>query len=96
MKARRAAGTGGAKVGSVQVDPERLARLWRMGAAERLAMAQQGKLTLGEMLAWAGRAPREVPLVNGEFFFLMGHPVPHRPRAPARRAVNDLSRESRP
>lgn len=29
-----------------------------------------GHLSLGQCLSWAARAPREVPLVNGEFEFL--------------------------
>jgi hypothetical protein len=57
-------------VGSLRIDHERLAQLWRMTRQERVAMAQQGKLTLGEMLRWAARAPEEVPIVNGEFFFI--------------------------
>src|SRR5436190_5718602 len=57
-------------VGSLRIDQERLAQLWRMTPQERVAMAQQGKLTLGEMLRWAARAPEEVPIVDGEFFFI--------------------------
>src|SRR6188472_2203234 len=57
-------------VGSLHIDQERLAQLWRTTAQQRVAMAQQGKLTLGEMLRWAARAPEEVPIVNGEFFFI--------------------------
>lgn len=41
-----------------------------MTPAQRLQAAQKGRLTLGEMLRWASRAPREVPLVDGEFFFI--------------------------
>lgn len=41
-----------------------------MTAEERVAAAQQGRLTLGEMLRWAARAYHEIPLVNGEFFFI--------------------------
>ncbi len=57
-------------VASLRVDPERLARMWAMTAAQRLQAAQTGRLTLGEMLRWAARAPREVPLIDGEFFFI--------------------------
>ncbi len=63
---------------SLVVDPERLARMWAMSRAERLAAAQQGQLSLGEMLRWAARAPQEIPTVNGprlngpgEFFFII-------------------------
>ncbi len=36
----------------------------------RRAAAETGQFTLGEMLRWAARAPHEVPLVDGEFFFI--------------------------
>ena len=56
---------------SLRIDPERLERMWALSPAERVAAAQRGQLTLGEMLRWAARAPAgEVPLVNGEFFFI--------------------------
>ena len=58
-------------VASLKVDPERLERMWALSPAERLVAAQRGQFTLGEMLRWAARAPAgEVPLVDGEFFFL--------------------------
>ena len=41
-----------------------------MAPAERVQAAEQGQLSLGEMLAWARRAPSEVPVVDGEFFFI--------------------------
>jgi hypothetical protein len=55
---------------SLEVDPERIARLEAMTAAQRLHSAKTGQLTLGELLRWAARHPHEVPLVNGEFFFI--------------------------
>ena len=55
---------------SLAVDPIRLEQLWSLTAEERVAAAQSGRLTLGEMLRWAARAPHEVPLVNGELFFI--------------------------
>ena len=58
-------------VASLAVDPERLARMWALSPAERVAAAQRGQFTLGEMLRWAARAPAgEVPLIDGEFFFI--------------------------
>jgi hypothetical protein len=57
-------------VASLRVDPERLARMWALEPAERLAAARRGQFTLGEMLRWASRRPQEVPLVAGEFFFI--------------------------
>ena len=57
-------------VASLAVDDERLARMWAMTAEQRRHAAQAGHLTLAEMLRWAARAPGEVPLVDGEFFFI--------------------------
>ncbi len=58
------------RVASLATNPERIEQLWAMTAEERVAAAQQGRLTLGEMLRWAARAHHEIPLVNGEFFFI--------------------------
>jgi hypothetical protein len=70
--ATTAAGTGSCAPysRSLEVDPERIARLDAMTAAQRLHSATTGQLTLGELLRWAARHPHEVPLVNGEFFFI--------------------------
>ena len=57
-------------VASLHVDPDRLKQLWAMTPDQRRDAAQRGRVTLGEMLRWASRAPHEVPLVNGEFFFI--------------------------
>lgn len=57
-------------VASLSVDPERLGRMWAMSPAERIAAAERGQFTLGEMLRWASRRPREIPLVEGEWFFI--------------------------
>jgi len=57
-------------VASLQVNPERIERMWQMTAQQRVEAAQQGEFTLGEMLRWAARRPREVPLGDGEWFFI--------------------------
>jgi hypothetical protein len=44
--------------------------MWAMTPQERLQAAETGRLSLGEMLRWAACRPHEVPLVNGEFFFI--------------------------
>jgi hypothetical protein len=46
---------------------------WSLGRAYRLAMYRSGALTFGQVLAWAARAPREVPKVNDEFEFIVLH-----------------------
>jgi hypothetical protein len=57
-------------VASLRIDAERLERIWALSRSERIAAAQRGQLTLGEMLRWASRRPHEVPLVDGDFFFI--------------------------
>jgi hypothetical protein len=59
-----------ANVASLTTSDERLERIWKMSCQQRLAAAQRGELTLDEMLRWAARRPHEVPLVDGEFFFI--------------------------
>lgn len=54
----------------LQLDPDRLARMWAMTPAQRRHSAQHGQLSLAEMQRWAARYPDEVPLVNGEFFYI--------------------------
>jgi len=57
-------------VASLRIDAERLERMWALSRSERIAAAWRGQLTLGEMLRWASRRPHEVPLVDGDFFFI--------------------------
>ena len=58
------------RVASLTIDEDRLDRMWRMSPDERCAAARRGEFSLGEMLKWASRCPHEVPIVNGEFFFI--------------------------
>ena len=58
---------------SVRVDPERLEQMWAMRPAERIEAALQGRFTLGEMLRWASRRPNEVPIIDGDFFFISAY-----------------------
>ena len=58
---------------SLAIDPDRLERMWAMTPAQRRQAAQRGQLSLGEMLKWASRRPHEVPIVNGEFFFITAY-----------------------
>lgn len=41
-------------------------QLWAMTAAQREAAMWRGELTFGQLREWYARAPREVPLLNGE------------------------------
>ena len=45
-------------------------RLWAMTADERRAAMYAGRLSMRLCFHWASRAPREVPLLNGEFWFV--------------------------
>ena len=58
------------RTASLVIDADRLARLWTMTSAQRRDAARHGEFSLGEMLKWASRRPQEVPLVDGEFFFI--------------------------
>ena len=71
--------TGIPRVASPTIDEDRLARMWRMSADERCAAARRGELSLGEMLKWASRCQHEVPIVNGEFFFIVAQSFPFDP-----------------
>ena len=60
-------------VASLRVNPERIERMWQMTTQQRVEAAQQGQFTLGEMLRWASRRPNEVPIIDGDFFFLSAY-----------------------
>ena len=49
----------------------RLQRLWLMTPAQRIAAMRRGQLSLEQCAAWAAHYPEQVPLVNGEFEYLM-------------------------
>jgi len=49
----------------------RLRALWQMSAAERVAAMRRGQLTYEQLAAWSARHPEQVPLVNGEFEWLV-------------------------
>lgn len=49
----------------------RLRRLWLMTPAQRIAAMRQGELSLEQCAAWAARHPEQVPLVDGEFEYLV-------------------------
>jgi hypothetical protein len=50
---------------------ERRKMFWRLSPLERVALMRAGELTLEECCQWAARAPYEVPVVNGEFEFIV-------------------------
>jgi hypothetical protein len=44
--------------------------MWSMTPDEREAAARRGEFSLGELCQWASRAPREIEIVDGEFWFI--------------------------
>jgi hypothetical protein len=54
-------------VASLTVLREHVASIWLMTRAERIAAYVRGELTHEQVQEWTGRAPREVPRINGEF-----------------------------
>src|SRR4029077_6004718 len=49
---------------------EELRALWAMTPAERRASMYRRELTQRQLYAWAGARPDEVPLLEGEFWFI--------------------------
>ena len=43
---------------------------WTLRPQDRVRLMRAGRLTLSQCCAWAARAPREVPIVNGEYEFI--------------------------
>ncbi|HZK73768.1 MAG TPA: hypothetical protein VFD88_07195 [Clostridia bacterium] len=57
-------------LGGPKTRDARLAALWRMTPAQRVAAMRRGDLTLEQCAAWAARYPEQIPLLNGEFEYL--------------------------
>jgi len=53
---------------SSQVDAER--RVWRMTAEQRVAAMYAGELSFHQLCAWSSRYPDQVPVLDGELWFL--------------------------
>jgi hypothetical protein len=51
--------------------PADLAALWAMTAHERVEAMWNGTLTLSQLGAWSSRRPEEVPLLGGEFAYIV-------------------------
>ncbi len=49
----------------------RLRSLWQMTAAERVAAMRRGDLTDEQLTAWGRRHPEQVPVVHGEFEWIV-------------------------
>jgi hypothetical protein len=46
-------------------------RLWRMSRSARVTAMWRGELTLAQLCAWSSRCPSEVPLLGGEFAWIV-------------------------
>ena len=80
---------------SLRRDPaweEAKQRLWAMTADERRAAMFAGRLSLRLCLHWANHAPREVPLLNGEWWFIAVDDARGRRRRRARAAARPEDR----
>lgn len=50
---------------------DRLEPLWRMTPAERVAAMRRGEPTYEQLSAWGRRHPEQVPVVHGEFEWIV-------------------------
>jgi hypothetical protein len=50
---------------------DRLAPLWQMTPAQRVAAMRSGELTYEQLLAWTRRHPDQVPTVHGEYEWIV-------------------------
>jgi hypothetical protein len=75
----------------LSVDPERLQRMWAMTPAQRVVAARTGQLSLAEMQCWAARRPHEVPLVDGEYFFIVALLADNEPASPVAGSDHDAT-----
>lgn len=45
--------------------------LWNMTPEQRVAAMWRGELSIRQLCEWSRRAPAEVPLINGEFAYIV-------------------------
>jgi len=45
--------------------------LWRMTQEERVLAMRRGELSLGQLTEWSSTRPQEVPLLGGEFEYIV-------------------------
>lgn len=50
---------------------QQLGALWTMTASERIGAMWRGELTLFQLSRWSSRAPDEVPMLGGEFAWIV-------------------------
>jgi hypothetical protein len=49
----------------------RLRSLWQLSVPERIAAMRRGELTYEQLAAWSARYPEQVPMVHGEFEWII-------------------------
>ena len=49
----------------------RLRALWQMTPRQRVAAMRRGDLTYEQLAAWSARHPEQVPIVHGEFEWIV-------------------------
>jgi hypothetical protein len=49
----------------------RLRSLWQLSVPERIAAMRRGELTYEQLAAWSARHPDQVPMVHGEFEWIL-------------------------
>ena len=50
---------------------DRLAPLWQMTPAQRVAAMRRGEFTYEQLIAWGRRHPEQVPTVHGEYEWIV-------------------------
>lgn len=76
QRARRTAGTPTANLARRALaptpsSPEQLTALWAMTPGERVDAMWRDQLTLAQLTRWSSRRPAEVPLIAGEFAWII-------------------------
>ncbi|HTX09802.1 MAG TPA: hypothetical protein VME22_14370 [Solirubrobacteraceae bacterium] len=49
----------------------RLRSLWQLSVPERIAAMRRGELTYEQLAAWSARHPKQVPILHGEFEWII-------------------------
>lgn len=58
---------------AVRARRARLRRLWQMTPAQRVAAMRRGELTYEQLAAWSARYPDQIPILQGEYLWLIAH-----------------------
>ena len=53
------------------VEEDEISALWRLTRSQRIAAMRRGMLSFGQLIEWTRHRPDEVPLVHGEFEWIV-------------------------